>query len=79
MYSQAMVCLRSGKYLCSELSSSSKKIEAFLETLSQKAPWVIMGENDDLTKLWKKDRDSFIAQVDQRRKLLEARRGTAGS
>jgi hypothetical protein len=71
-YSQAVVHFRSGKSLAGGSTTDSKKVNLFLSQLSQTAPWVIMGENDDLSKLWKKDREEFAAQVDQRRKVLES-------
>jgi hypothetical protein len=70
-YSQAVVQLRDGKSLGSDMTTSSKKVAEFLEILSQNAPWIILGENDALSKLWKKDREDFVAQVDQRRSVLE--------
>lgn len=80
MYSNAIVCFGSGIKISGESTLSFGKVDAFLEALSQAAPWVILGENDDLAKLWKKDRAEFTAQVDQRRKVLEAgKRGTTGS
>lgn len=74
MYFQTVVALRNGKSLSTQLTSSTKKLDAFLEQISKNAPWVILGENDDLTKLWKKDRQNFVAQVDQRRKVLGGNR-----
>lgn len=76
LYTQAVVQLRSGKNLSSEFTSNTKKVEEFLSELSKTTPWIIMGENDDLWKLWKKERDAFVAQVDQRRKVLEAQKRT---
>lgn len=74
IYSQPVVHFRSGKSLSGESTNKSQKVELFLSQLSQAAPWVIMGENDDVAKLWKKDRQNFIEQIDQRRKTLESQR-----
>lgn len=74
IYCQGIAHLRNGKSLGTQSTSSAKKVEDFLEALSQAAPWVILGQNDDLGKLWAKDRQNFVAQVDQRRQTLESRR-----
>ncbi len=74
LYSQAIVHFRSGKSLSSTRTTDAKKVDLFLSQISQAVPWMIMGENDDLSKLWKKDRANFIEQVDQRRKALESQR-----
>ena len=73
-YSQPVVRFRSGKSLSGTKTNASKKVELFLSQFSQTVPWAIMGENDDLSKLWKKDKENFIAQVDQRRKALESKK-----
>jgi hypothetical protein len=73
-YAQPVVQLRNGKSLAGDMTAKTGKAAEFLEALSQNAPWVIQGENDALSKLWKKDRDDFVAQVDQRRSVLKTRK-----
>jgi|GEM_PF-2799706 len=74
LYYRGVIHLRSGKSFSGESTTDMKKVGAFLNALSQKAPWIIVGDNDDLQKLWKKERDGFVAQVDQRRKVLETQK-----
>ena len=74
IYSQPVVHFRSGKKLSGDRTAKSQKVELFLSQLSQAAPWIIQGENDDVAKLWTKDRQNFIEQIDQRRKVLESQR-----
>jgi hypothetical protein len=71
MYFHIIVYLRSGKTITSEATPKAKKVDEFLSEISRFAPWIILGENDDLAKLWKNEKDTFVAQVDQRRKVLE--------
>lgn len=71
LYTRAVVCLRTGGTICSDFSAKAKPVHEFLDAFSKTAPWVILGENAGLHKLWKKDRAGFVAQVDNRRKILE--------
>ncbi|HJT23225.1 MAG TPA: DUF6709 family protein [bacterium] len=78
MYSQPVVHFRSGKVLSGTSTNKADKVQLFLSQLSQAAPWVILGENDDVARLWKKDRQNFLDQVDQRRKVLESQNRRGG-
>ncbi len=50
-----------------EMNSSEKQVTEILNILYDKAPWAISGYSDDLQKMWKKERTSLIAAVDERR------------
>lgn len=38
-----------------------------LEAICQRTPWAVMGYSDQLEKIWKKDRQGFLAAVEQRK------------
>jgi hypothetical protein len=40
---------------------------AMLEAICQRAPWTVMGYSDQLAAAWKKDRQGFLAAVEQRK------------
>ena len=43
-----------------------------LETLAERAPWMVLGYNDELEALWSKRRQDFLDAVDARRARLAA-------
>jgi hypothetical protein len=53
-----------------EISTKKDTGSPLLAALQQRAPWIVMGYNDDYEKAWRSDRPKFIAAVDQRRAAL---------
>jgi Family of unknown function (DUF6709) len=62
----ALLCDRYGDSL--ELQAEEKQVEALMTTICQQSPWIVAGFSNDLEKLWKSQRASFVAVVDERRK-----------
>jgi hypothetical protein len=50
-----------------ELMAKKKTGPALLQSLSQRAPWMIAGFSADLEKIWKQRRAEFLEAVDQRK------------
>lgn len=59
-----------GKLL--ELSNPEQNVDGFLASLAQQTPWVIIGYDRKLTKLYKKERQSFAQIVSDRRTAVES-------
>lgn len=57
---------RNGQFF--ETQGKENECHAVLEAISKKVPWAIVGYNTDLKKLWNSDKNSFIQQVDKRKK-----------
>jgi len=49
------------------LTGPEKDINAALENLQRRAPWIVMGYSQDLESSWNNQRDSFLAAVEQRK------------
>ena len=61
----AVVCDRDGKSI--EIGGKEDQVDQLLQSLWQKAPWVVGGYSDELQKLWTQDRSKFLEAVDLRR------------
>ena len=54
-----------------DVGGSQKKVEELLALASQRAPWAVKGYTDDLAKLWKSSRNSFVAEVMKRKSEMK--------
>ena len=61
----AVVCATNGKSI--HVFDSDEKVRQLLASVAAKAPWAIAGFNDDVQKLWLKNRDALLQAVNQRR------------
>jgi hypothetical protein len=50
-----------------EMNANESQVQEIMTILYDKAPWTISGYSDDLQKMWKKERESMISAVDERR------------
>jgi hypothetical protein len=50
-----------------EMNANESQVQEIMTILYDKAPWAISGYSDDLQKMWKKERESMISAVDERR------------
>ncbi len=66
----AVICDRNGGV--KEVSGSAKNIDALLNGLGARLPWIAMGFDKELQTWWAKDRAGLIAAVDQRRQDMTA-------
>ena len=74
----ALIYDRHGNSL--ELQAGQKQIDALVSMICQQAPWIVAGYSNDLEKLWKSQRASFVAAVDEQRKeFSKAAVRTAGA
>lgn len=65
---------RSGSSL--SVQAREEKVSALLTAIATRIPWAVCGYSDELAALWRKQRDTFVAEVDQRRNT-PARRSPA--
>ncbi len=52
---------------CVTITSKEKQVDEMLQVIYQRAPWIIVGYDQQLEKEWKKNRAEVVASVDQRR------------
>lgn len=69
------ILLRDGKTLTANSPLGKKAADTMEQLLKKAAPWAIMGESEELERMWKKERADFIAQVDARRAVLASKQG----
>jgi hypothetical protein len=50
-----------------EMNAKEAQVENVMTILYDKAPWAVTGYSDELQAMWKKQRASLVAQVDERR------------
>jgi len=50
-----------------EVVGKQKKVDELLALASERAPWAVKGHSDDLEKLYKSSRNSFVAEVMKRK------------
>jgi hypothetical protein len=50
-----------------EMNANESQVQEIMTILYDKAPWAISGFSDELQKMWKKERESMISAVDERR------------
>jgi hypothetical protein len=62
-----------GKLL--ELSNSEKYVDGYLASLAEQTPWVIFGYDRKLEKLYKKQLQSFVQTVSDRRAAIQTAKG----
>jgi hypothetical protein len=67
---QAKIYDRQGRLIA--IQAKEQAVQALLVKIGQKAPWVVLGFNAGLENLYKKQRDQFLAAVDQRKAALKA-------
>lgn len=73
----AVVCTANGKSV--EVLDSDSKVRDLLVAIATKAPWAITGFNDDVQKLWLKNRDALLQAVNQRRSAISKKMGATPS
>lgn len=49
-----------------------QQIDEILNALYARAPWAVAGYSNEINKMWRKDRPSFVAAVGQRRAQIQA-------
>jgi hypothetical protein len=49
------------------ITGKENQVEAMLEAVSQRIPWVLAGHTDELLSVWNNNRASFLAAVDERK------------
>ena len=54
-----------------ELSNSEQLVNSYLASLAEQTPWVIFGYNGKLEKLYKKELQSFVQTVSDRRATMQ--------
>lgn len=54
-----------------EIQSKEKKVEEMLQFAAQRAPWAVIGYNDQLATYYKKQQREFCAAVEARRRELK--------
>jgi hypothetical protein len=52
---------------CVTITGKEKQVDEMLQVIYQRAPWIIVGYDQQLENEWKKNRAEVIASVDQRR------------
>ncbi|HEU4387035.1 MAG TPA: DUF6709 family protein [Blastocatellia bacterium] len=67
-----MVVDRRGNTLEIPTLSKEDKTHLIIEEIGRRAPWVLLGYDDELARTWKWNADTVIRAVDQRRKQYEA-------
>jgi hypothetical protein len=67
---QAKIYDRQGRLIA--IQAKEQAVQALLVKIGQKAPWVVLGFNAGLENLFKRQRDQFLAAVDQRKAALKA-------
>lgn len=67
---QAKIYDRQGRLI--SIQAKEQIVQALLIKIGQKAPWVVLGFNAGLENLYKRQRDQFLAAVDQRKAALKA-------
>jgi hypothetical protein len=67
---QAKIYDRQGRLIA--VQAKEEAVQAMLAKIGLKAPWVVLGFNAGLDNLFKKQRDQFLAAVDQRKAALKA-------
>ncbi len=55
-----------------EFAISKDRSAVFLQSLERRSPWAIYGFNEELKKLWTKNRAEFVRGVDRRRESLNS-------
>jgi hypothetical protein len=54
-----------------EIQAKEKQVEEMLQFASQRAPWAVIGYNDQIATYYKKQQAAFCAAVEQRRRELK--------
>ena len=67
-----MVVDRRGSTLEIPTMAKEDKTHLIIEAIGRRAPWVLLGYDDELARAWKSNADTVIRAVDQRRKQYEA-------
>lgn len=61
---------RHGK--CITITAKEKEVDEMLQAIYQRAPWIIVGYDQQLEKQWKKNRDELVSVVDRQRTQVAA-------
>jgi hypothetical protein len=67
-----MVIDRRASTLEIPVQGNENNTHMIIEEIGRRAPWVLLGYDDELAKTWKSNSDAVIRSVDQRRRQYEA-------
>lgn len=56
------------------INGKEPEVEQMIETIFQYAPWAIYGHSPEILEIWNKNREGFIAQVEQRKGQADAQK-----
>jgi hypothetical protein len=57
-----------------ELSNSEQNVDLYFRSLADQTPWIVFGHEPEVERLYKKERESFVQSVSERKRAIQTQK-----